>query len=54
METVHFLAKNGEMRTGYLVRKYTAFEGDVRYIVQSGTGEHRCIYQEGIYVELVV
>ncbi len=54
METVHFLAKNGEMKTGYLVRKYTAFEGDDRYIIQSGTGEHRCIYQEGIYVELVV
>ena len=54
METVQFLAKNGEMKEGHLVRQYEAFEGGTRYIIQCGTAEYRCIKQEGILIELVV
>lgn len=49
-----FTTRNGEVKKGLLVHQYTAFEGEVRYILRTSDGrEYRCVKRDGELVELV-
>lgn len=54
MIKVKFKTRDGVQMEGYLIRQYRAFEGDMRYIIQTDNGEYRCIKQDGELIELVV
>lgn len=49
-----FTTKNGVQKEGYLVHQYSAFEGGMRYIFRTDSGEYRCVKDaDGNYVEYV-
>ena len=46
---------NGKVIEGTLVRQYLAYEGGMRYIFSTTSGDYRCVKDEnGNYVELVI
>jgi hypothetical protein len=54
METYKFITRDGIEKHGFLIRKYPAFEGGMRYIFQTDNGEYRCVKDEnGKYIEYV-
>lgn len=51
---ITFTDRNGNKLQGTLVRQYGAFEGGMRYIIDTGTREYRCVKDEnGNLVEYV-
>lgn len=45
---------DGTVVTGMMLRRYTAFEGGVRYIFHvAGRGEIRCVFENSAYKEYV-
>lgn len=41
-----FLTKHGDEKVGTLVRSYPAFEGEMRYILEVGGIQYRCVWQK--------
>lgn len=50
-----FTTRDGKVLDGVLIRKYKAFEGDTRYIIEALGVMYRCVEDEnGNLVELVL
>ena len=51
---VKFTDRNGNELEGKITRQYGAFEGGMRYIIDTGTREYRCVKDEnGNFIEYV-
>lgn len=54
MTTIKFTDKNGKLLVGKVTYAYSAFEGDMRYVVLVGNKEYRCIKDaDGKFLEYV-
>lgn len=49
---VKFITKDGKYGVGMLLRKYLAFEGDMKYIILAEGREIRCHLENNQYVEM--
>lgn len=50
---VKFKDRNGNELEGRITRQYYAFEGGMRYIIDTGKREYRCVMSDGELVEYV-
>lgn len=52
---VTFETRDGVKKRGNIIRIYSAFEGDLRYIIRSNNmSEYRCVCIDGKYKELTI
>ena len=51
MPVFHFLTKDGEIKEGYILRQYEAWEGSMRYIIKEygADKQYRCIEAKNAY-----